>query len=279
MRTNERWRDVEGDMTSGFADLNGAKIYYEVEGSGHTLVMIHAGIADRRMWDDQFHEFAKDYRVVCYDMRGYGQTAPVEGEFYGHEDLYGLLKFLKIDKAYVMGCSKGGGVAMNFTLEHPDIAAGLIMVCSGPGGFEFDEPPPPQWDELVAAFKAGDLEKTAMLETEIWVDGTRPSDQVDARVRDKVTAMNMIALKNEKLGLGKDVELDPPSAKRLSEIHVPTLLIVGEYDTPYLTAAANYMEANIATSKKVLLPTAHVPSMERPAEFNALVREFLDGIV
>lgn len=265
-------------MASGFADINRAKIYYEVEGTGHPFVMIHAGIADNRMWDDQFHEFAKNYRVVRYDMRGYGQTAPIEGEFYGHEDLYGLLKFLNIDKAYVMGCSKGGGVAMNFTLEHPDMSAGLIMVCSGPAGFDFDAAPPPQWDELVAAFKAGDLEKTAILETEMWVDGTRPPNTVAAAVRDKVTTMNMIALKNEKLGLGKEMELDPPSAKRLSEIHVPTLLIVGEYDTPYLKAAADYMEANIADTKRVLLPTAHVPSMERPAEFNAAVRTFLAGI-
>lgn len=177
-----------------------------------------------------------------------------------------------------MGCSKGGGVAMNFTLEHPDMSAALIMVCSGPAGFDFDQAPPPQWDELVAAFKAGDLEKTARLETEVWVDGTRPPNSVDAAVRDKVTAMNLIALKNEKLGLGKAMELDPPSAKRLSEIHVPTLLIVGEYDEPYSKAAADYMEANIANMKRVLLPTGHLPSMELPAEFNVAVRAFLDGL-
>lgn len=265
-------------MTSGFADINGAKIYYEVEGSGQALVMIHAGIADNRMWDDQFHEFAQDYRVVRYDMRGYGQTAPVDGEFYGREDLHGLLKFLHIEKAVVMGCSKGGGVAMDFTLKHPEMSAALIMVCSGPAGFDFDAAPPPQWDELVAAFQAGDLEKTAMLETEIWVDGSRPPNSVDAAVRDKVTEMNMIALKNEKLGLGKELELGPSAAKRLGEIHVPTLLIVGEYDDAYLKAAADYMEANIATSKKVLLPTAHVPSMERPAEYNTVVREFLGRV-
>jgi pimeloyl-ACP methyl ester carboxylesterase len=154
----------------------------------------------------------------------------------------------------------------------------LIMVCSGPAGFVFEEAPPPQWDELVAAFQAGDLEKTALLETEIWVDGTRPPNTVAAAVRDKVTAMNLIALKNEKLGLGKELELDPPSAKRLSEINVPTLLIVGEYDNAYLAAAGDYMEANIAGAKKISMPTAHVPSVERPTEFNAVVREFLAGI-
>lgn len=101
---------------------------------------------------------------------------------------------------------------------------------------------------------------------------------MDARVRDKVTAMNLIALKNEKLGLGKEMELEPPSAKRLGEIHVPTLLIIGEYDTPYILAAGDYMAANIPGAQKVMLPTAHVPSMERPAEFNTAVREFLSGL-
>jgi 2-hydroxy-6-oxonona-2,4-dienedioate hydrolase len=263
-------------MSGGFADINGAKIYYEFEGAGKVLVMIHAGIADLRMWDDQFTEFATNYKVIRYDMRGYGKTAPVDGEYAGHEDLYALLQYLNVEKACVMGCSKGGGVAMNFTLEHPEMVSGLIMVCSGPNGFEFDEPPPPQWDEMAAAWKSGDLEKTAAMEAHIWVDGlTRTPDQVDSRIRDKVIEMNLIALRNEKLGLGKEIELDPPAAKRLSEIQVPTLLIVGQYDTPYLIAAADFMAANIAGAQKVMMPTAHVPSMERPEELNQQVRTFL----
>src|SRR6185503_10402294 len=98
-------------MSSGFADINGAKIYYELEGAGLPLVMIHGLFADHRMWDGQFAEFAKTYTVIRYDRRGYGKTAPVDGEFSGHEDLYALLKFLKVEKACVMGCSTGGSVA------------------------------------------------------------------------------------------------------------------------------------------------------------------------
>jgi pimeloyl-ACP methyl ester carboxylesterase len=121
--------------------------------------------------------------------------------------------------------------------------------------------------------------KTAAMEAHIWVDGlTRTPDQVDAKVRDKVTEMNMIALKNEKLGLGKEIELVPPAAKRLSEIQVPTLLIVGRYDTPYLIAAGDFMAANIAGAQKIVMPTAHVPSMERPHEFSQHVRKFLEGL-
>ncbi len=267
-------------METGYAEVNGAKIYYETDGTGHPLVMVHAGIAHIGMWDEQFREFAKDYQVIRFDMRGYGKTEPVEGEFWRYEDLYGLLKFLGIKQAYLMGCSMGGGTCLDFTLEHPEMVDALMMVCSGPDGFEFDEPLPPQWDELVKAFKEGDLARTAELETQIWVDGRGRRDEhpIDPDMRKKVEQMDLIALKYEKLGLGQAKPLEPPAAKRLDEIHVPFLVVAGEYDSPYLAAAADYLMEHIEGAQKVVMPTAHLPSMERPDEFNAHVRRFLEGL-
>lgn len=129
-------------IEKGFAAINGANLYYEVAGSGHPLVLVHAGIADNRMWDDQFSAFANQYRVIRFDQRGYGQSPPMEGEFARHNDLYELLKFLKVERAYLIGCSMGGRVCLDFALEHPDIAAALIMVGSGPSGFDFKTAPP-----------------------------------------------------------------------------------------------------------------------------------------
>ncbi|MEO8610883.1 MAG: alpha/beta hydrolase [Chloroflexota bacterium] len=268
-------------MSGGFADINGAKINYEFEGTGSALVMIHAGIADLRMWDDQFLGFAQNFKTIRYDMRGYGKTAPVEGDYSSHEDLYALLQYLHIEKAFVMGCSKGGSVAMDFTLQYPEMTSALIMVCSAPAGFEYESPAPtpPIWDELVAAWKAGNVEKVAALDMQINVVGlTRTPNQVDASVRDKVIEMNLIALKNEQLGLGKKVELDPPAAQRLGEIKVPTLLIVGQYDLPDVIAAGDFMAANITGAQKIVMPTGHIPSMERPHEFSQQVRNFLQGL-
>jgi 2-hydroxy-6-oxonona-2,4-dienedioate hydrolase len=266
-------------MESGYADINGAKIYYETDGAGQPLVMLHAGVANREMWDDQFREFAKDYRVIRFDMRGYGKTDPVEGEFSRSEDLSGLLQFLGVEKAILMGCSMGGGVSMDFTLAHPDRVNALVMVCSGPGGFEFDEAPPPQWDELVAAWKANDLERVAEMEAQIWMDGLdQPRDRVKTSIRKKMIGMNRIALQNEKKGLGKEKPLDPPAVKRLDEIRVPTLIIVGDYDTPYLKAAADHMMEQIPGAQRITMPTAHLPSMERPDELNAHVRAFLSQL-
>jgi pimeloyl-ACP methyl ester carboxylesterase len=270
----------EATMQSGFADVNGAKIYYETDGTGFPLVLVHAGIANNEMWDDQFREFAKGYQVIRYDMRGYGKTEPVDGEYSRYEDLYGILKFLGVEKAILIGCSMGGEASMNVTLEHPEMVKALIMVCSGPDGYELDEEPPPQWDEMVKAWKAGDLDQTAELEAQIWMDGIgQPRDRVPAAVRNKMMAMNRIALEHEKKGLGKEKPpLDPPAAQRLSEIHVPTLIIVGDYDTPFSQAAGDYMVEHITGAQKVTMPTAHLPSMERPDELNQHVQKFLSGI-
>ena len=86
---------------SGFAEVNGANLYYEVAGSGHPLVLCHAGIADNRMWDDQFPVFAERYRVIRYDHRGFGQSDLPAGPFSLSEDLFGLLSHLGVASAYV----------------------------------------------------------------------------------------------------------------------------------------------------------------------------------
>jgi pimeloyl-ACP methyl ester carboxylesterase len=152
------------------------------------------------------------------------------------------------------------------------------MVCSSPGGFQFDGESPAIWDEIVKAFEAGDLEKTARLETQLWAVGPkRKPEQVDQKIRDLVYEMNLIALKNEVAGVGEEESFTPPAAVRVGEIHVPVLAIVGEMDSPVIHEAGKFMESEIVGTRKVVIPnTAHLPSMERPAEFNRIVLEFLE---
>jgi pimeloyl-ACP methyl ester carboxylesterase len=123
---------------TGAAEVNGATIYYEVVGEGEPLVLVHAGIADSRMWEGQLTAFADRYRVLRYDMRGFGRTAMVEGTFSHHEDLRGLLDFLGLDRAHLVGCSMGGGAVLDFALEYPDRVGNLVLVGSAVGGFRPD---------------------------------------------------------------------------------------------------------------------------------------------
>ena len=260
------------------ASINGATLYYELVGEGEPLVLVRAGIADSRMWDAQIEAFAQRYRVIRYDMRGFGRTEMVEGPYSHHEDLRGLLDSLDVRRAHLLGCSMGGATVLDFALRYPERVGALVLVGSAVSGFEADVGPPKQWDELVAADEAGDLERVSELEVQIWVDGPgrRPED-VSATVRDLVREMNLIALKNEAFGLGEELPPEQPTVDRLVEIRAPSLVIVGDLDQPWTTARAGLLERKLPNVRKVVMPgVAHLPNMERPEEFNRIVLDYLE---
>jgi 2-hydroxy-6-oxonona-2,4-dienedioate hydrolase len=264
-------------LKAATAEVNGARVYYEVAGEGEPLVLVHAGIADSRMWDDQLDDFAGYYRVIRYDMRGFGRTEMVEGPFSHHEDLRGLLDFLALDRVHLVGCSMGGGTVLDFALEYPERVGNLVLVGPAVGGFDPDFGPPKEWDELVAADEAGDLGLISELEVRMWVVGPgRSPEDVEVSVRDLVREMNLIALQNEATELGEEWEPEPPAADRLPDIQAPTLLVIGDEDQPRIFAAADLLEKELPNVRKVIMHgTAHVPNMEHPEEFDRIVLDFL----
>ena len=259
------------------AEVNGAKMYYEIAGAGNAVVFLHAGIADSRMWDEQFAHFAEQYRVLRYDLRGFGQTTSPAMPYAHHDDLHTLFDRLGIQRAALIGCSNGGRVAMNFALAYPDRVSALVMVCSSPGGFKFQGESPALWKDVVAAFESGDMERTSRLEAQLWAAGPdRDPAEVDAKMLDLVYEMNLLALRNEVAGNGEEQSFAPPAVERLAELRAPTLLMVGELDSPVVLEAGKLMQAQISGAKRVDMPAAHLPSMERPDEFNRIVIGFLD---
>lgn len=204
----------------------------------------------------------------------------VEGPYAHHRDRHGLLDSLGIERAFLMGCSMGGRTIIDFALENPGRVRALILVGSTVSGLEVGGDTPQQWEELVAADDAGDLERVSALEVQIWIDGPyRGPDQVEEGVRDLVRETNLIALKNEASELGDERLPKTPAVNRRGEIQVPTLVIVGDQDRPEIIEAADLLERSIPHARKVVIPeTALLPSMERPAEFNRIVLEFLEGL-
>jgi pimeloyl-ACP methyl ester carboxylesterase len=146
---------------TGFAQLNGTQIHYEIAGAGLPLVLVHAGIADSRMWDEQFGVLADAFTVVRYDMRGFGQSPMVAGPYAHHHDLAALLQYLNISRTALLGCSMGGKTVIDFTLEFPDRVTALMPVAASVSGFVFEGSHPPQWDALNAAYDQGDLAQTS----------------------------------------------------------------------------------------------------------------------
>jgi len=265
------------DAISGTVKVNGANLSYEVAGDGYPLVLVHAGIADRRMWDEQFELFAQHYRVVRYDMRGFGESDLPAGPFAMRDDLYALLRALEIKCAHLLGLSMGGSTVLECALEHPEVASALVLVASGVGGFDrWSDRTKAYWEAEEAAEKRGDFDDVIELNLRFWVDGPdqRP-DRVAAALRERVRVMYETSVRRPWADATAK-RLDPPAMQRLGEIDVPTLVIAGDLDTPEMMESAGILEANIAGARKVVIPgVAHMVNMERPEAFSRLVVDFL----
>ncbi len=268
---------------TGYVEVNGAKLYYEIAGEGHPLTLIHGGLVDRRLWDDQFAVFAQHYRTLRYDVRAFGNSSvPTDGDYSMVDDLYALLKSLGIEKTYLMGLSMGGGIAIDFTLAHPDMVDALMPVGAGVSGFEWpDNEETQKLEETInAAIKAGDFEKVVEIENRIWTDGpNRTPDAVDPTVRARIRDMNLhnYSLQTEDTPSPRPPE--QPALPRLADIHTPTLVIVGDEDVVPIQELAQTLATHIPGAKKAVIHnTAHHLNMEQPEQFNQIVLAFLASV-
>jgi 3-oxoadipate enol-lactonase len=266
------------EIESGYAAVDGGRLYYEAAGAGRPLVLVHSGLGDRRMWEPQWEEYAGRYRVVRYDLRGFGRSSVPEADFAQHDDLAALLRHLGIARTAVLGVSLGGEVALSFVVAYPEMVDALIVLPSATTGGRPPEEVREVWrraDELV---EAGDVAAACELELGLWVDGPgRASGSADPAVREQVRVLNTDNF-NLPDGAGSPVPLKPAPIERLGEIRVPTLVIVGEHEIPAILNTAERLEAGIAGAHRVVIPgAAHMVNMERPREFNRAVLEFLEG--
>jgi 3-oxoadipate enol-lactonase len=276
-------------VQTGLAEINGTTLYYEVAGAGHPFVLVHGHLLDRRSWDDQFAVFAQRYRVIRYDQRGFGDSGLImRGESYSdRQDLYELIKFLDIESAYMMGVSGGGALAIDFTLERPEMVDALIPVTAGVSGFRPSEEIMKKHPDVVRmytslneAFEKHDIARAVNISLELWTDGPgRLPGQAAPDVRERVremTTRNWARPDDEAQAETPPVPLEPPAVGRLSQIGVPTLVILGELDGPN---PLDQLAAEIPGAKKVIMAeTAHHPFMEKPAKFNQIVLDFLGSL-
>jgi len=261
-------------MESGFAEVNGARLYYEVMGEGYTVVLIHAGKLDHRMWDDQFNEYAKHYEVIRYDVRGYGKSEIPQKPYSDVDDLHGLMKFLNVNKACLIGLSMGGKIAVDFTLQHPEMTSALIPVATDLGGFVWSSEEIMQGYQKIIETARDESESQAV---ELWLKfplfaPAMENPTVGDKVRKIVGDNSHVFLLNP---LNRR-QIKPPAVGRLSEISIPTLIIVGDRDVSDIIAIADTLEKNITGSKKVVIPGAgHLVNLEKSEEFNRIVLDFL----
>jgi 3-oxoadipate enol-lactonase len=256
------------------------ELYVEVAGKGPELVLLHEGICDSRMWDPQWEKYTRSHRVLRFDFRGYGRSPLEPGSYAGARDVIELLDRNGFERAALIGVSLGGRVALEVAVAQPERVSALVLVGAGLPGHAWSDEMRAMWEEEGAALRAGDLDGAVEMSLRAWVDGPRrrPED-VDPQVRARVAEMQRHAFELQR-HVDEDEEelLVEDLAQRLGEISVPTLVLTGEEDRPDIQAIADRLAREIPGARRARIAnTAHVPSMERPEEFDELVLAFLDG--
>ena len=251
---------------------NGISMNYEIKGKGPNLVLIHGAGDNLNMWYHQVPFFSKSYRVISYDVRGFGQTDSPAMEYsmslFG-EDTYQLMKALGVAEGYFLGYSMGGRIALELAINHPEMVKTLILANSSIGL----TPPSPESVErrrvTLELLEKGDMEKTAeMMTTNAF------SPDFKSKNRSEFNRYMKVKLQNKPSGFALVMRAlsAPPD---ISKVKCPVLLVVGDKDLSMGVEQGKQAQAAIPGAKLVILPTGHAAAVESPDKFNQAVAEFL----
>ena len=255
-----------------FAPVNGATLYYELAGAGEAVVFIHGFSLDARLWDDQFEVFTHRYRVLRYDLRGFGRSSLPATEYAHTDDLAALMQQADMASAHVIGLSMGGGVAVDFTLAYPECVRSLVLVDAAISGFPYTA----DWGNPGATARGSGVEAGKT----VWLNGVlfeaiRALPEPWARVR------QMVADYSGHHWLHRSTERRPAheAFSQLERLSMPALALVGERDLPDFHAIAEAVAQRAPNARRVVLPgRGHMPNMEAPEVFNGTVLDFLTAI-
>lgn len=264
------------------AVVPGATLTFDVAGpvDAPAVLFVHAGVATRAMWDPQFDDLARDHRVIRYDTRGYGDSPGDASEYSETDDLMRVLDAAEVERAVVVGASRGGRFALDAALAHPDRVRGLVLVGTRPSGDVVED------DDLTArelalaeaideAFGADDLDAAVRLEVQLYdVGPERDLEEVDAEFLQRAIELNVGAMHVDFEGVA--TAADEPALGRLEDVRAPVLVVVGEHDLSIVLRAADLMAKRIAGAEQArFADAAHLPSVEHPERFTAVLRDWM----
>ena len=233
--------------------------------------MVHDGVLDSAAWDDVWPEFCKYFHTIRYDRRGYGRSPVATQGYYATDDLGAILHHLELKRVAIVGSSHGGEISINFTLDHPEMVEQLVLVGAVVGGMPYTKHFLERGDALGKPLEKGDIKGAIAAATKDKYLTAPGSDAAKKRMAD-------ILLANPQDLTHPELELPVKAAlPRLGEIHIPTLLLVGDADIPDVHAHAGAIEVGIPRARRVVISdVGHLMYLEKPAEFSGIVIEFLE---
>jgi pimeloyl-ACP methyl ester carboxylesterase len=271
--------------------VNGTTFGYDEAGDGPAVVLLHAALGDRRMWDAPFAALAAGHRVIRYDRRGFGESADGHGEFAHHEDLLALLDARGIEQAALAGGSMGGAVALDTALAAPERITRLVLLGSGLSGHTWPDHTQADFAELAAAaVPAGRFARYQAQEGDVDPADVRAMAEANIRYLVAGPRRDTSVLPPEVLALSREMceqvyrrqwsapqwtERVPDTRHRLAEIATPTRVVIGLADAPGLVELSHHLANSLPHAELVeLADTGHLPMLERPGEITALLRDF-----
>lgn len=263
-------------VISNIAAVNGAKLSYEIQGEGSPVVFINDGILDRRMWDDQVAAFAARHKVIRYDFRGWGKSDLPKQQFSQVDDLYHLLQFLRIEKVALVGSLIGGGVAIDFAIEHPERVERLVVMTPFVYGFRYSLPTRFWAETWHTVAQSGDSSRLLQLYMSNPTLGRRLKDKASLRQRIESMLLDNWSVYSVDFGqlmLG----LDPPTMRMLPAVRTPTLILTGTAVNPDMGVVMEILQRGIHDARRIIIPnTGSLMNIEQPAEFNRVVLDWLN---
>jgi 3-oxoadipate enol-lactonase len=268
MTTTERPR-------TGTIELDGAPLAYDLVGEGPPLVLVHAGVADRRMWDPQVAPLSERFTVVRYDLRGFGRSPDAPGRYAHHEQLLALLDHVGFDRVTGVGCSMGSFVLLSAAVVAPGRFRQLVVLSPVIDGVEPTGSVRQAWREEAEALDAGDVDRAVEVNLATWIDGPhRGPDDVDPEVRAWVGRMQADVFAH---GLaGEEEELEPGPGEQLDRLSMPVCVVTGTLDQRWVLDCADRLAAGLPDVQLHAVDgVAHLPNVEAPERVTTLLLDLL----
>jgi pimeloyl-ACP methyl ester carboxylesterase len=276
-----------GDRMTTWVRSGSAELPVDRAGTGDPAVLLHAGVADRRAWRVTLDAPPDGWELAAYDRRGHGDARWEAEPHDPVDDLLAVLDHVGAPSAVLVGSSRGGRVAIDAALAHPDRVRALVLLAPAVRGAHDPHPVPPALqslsDRLDAAEAADDLDEVDAVEAELWLDGpSRPAGTVGGSTRELFSAMNRLALGAADVG----DEREPPVADAwtaLEQVAAPSVVVVGAHDLPHVVARCGVLAARLPplpgpwpSGQPIVLPdSAHLPYVDDPGRFAGVLADAL----